>query len=160
MTLMILESGNILTLSCVYQKYYEWAFTRELSDFLCPAGSDSTEGRNLLRSQFDGKSNLFYVELPEDTVLSYAVDDKEKFPVQFGREVCHTKNCFAITWCFLFSMICWYFKLVGWFHEKGRFVVSELPLQVYLEFPIYDCHLHLRACLNEFFIPSLCILLM
>lgn len=49
--------------------------------------SDSSEGRNLLRSQFDGKSNLFYAELPDGTLLSYTVDDKEKFPVQFGREV-------------------------------------------------------------------------
>nr|XP_019708745.1 zinc finger CCCH domain-containing protein 59 isoform X2 [Elaeis guineensis] len=48
---------------------------------------DSSEGRKLLRSQFDGKSSIFYVELPEGTILSHLVDDKEKFPVQFGREV-------------------------------------------------------------------------
>ncbi|ONK59274.1 uncharacterized protein A4U43_C08F4770 [Asparagus officinalis] len=49
--------------------------------------SDNTEGRNLLRSQFDGKSNLFYAELPDGTILSYATDDKNKLHVQFGREV-------------------------------------------------------------------------
>uniref|UniRef100_A0A6V7QTD5 C3H1-type domain-containing protein n=1 Tax=Ananas comosus var. bracteatus TaxID=296719 RepID=A0A6V7QTD5_ANACO len=49
--------------------------------------SDSTDGRKLLRSQFDGKSSLFYVELPEGKILLHRVDDNEKFPVQFGREV-------------------------------------------------------------------------
>lgn len=49
--------------------------------------SDSNEGRKLLRSQYDGKSSLFYVELPGGTILLHLVDDKEKFPVQFGREV-------------------------------------------------------------------------
>lgn len=48
---------------------------------------DHIEGRKTLRSLFDGKSNLFYVELPDGNILSYSVDDKEKLPVQFGREV-------------------------------------------------------------------------
>ncbi|XP_077210605.1 cwfJ-like family protein / zinc finger (CCCH-type) family protein isoform X1 [Tasmannia lanceolata] len=47
----------------------------------------SSESRNLLRSKFDEKSSFFYAELPEGTILSYSVEDKEKFPVQFGREV-------------------------------------------------------------------------
>ncbi|KAG0485065.1 hypothetical protein HPP92_009144 [Vanilla planifolia] len=51
-----------------------------------PSG-DSSEARSLLRSRFDGTSNLFYVELPDGNILSHAVDDKQKFPVQFGREV-------------------------------------------------------------------------
>lgn len=89
------------------------------------AGSDSTQGRTLLRSQFDGKSNLFYVQLPEGTTLSYAVDDKEKFPVQFGREVCHTKNCFIVISCFFIRLV------VSW---ESMFTVSEIPPQINLDF--------------------------
>ena len=43
--------------------------------------------RESLREQFDGRCNFFYVELPDGTILSYAVEDESKFPVQFGREV-------------------------------------------------------------------------
>ncbi|KAI3694412.1 hypothetical protein L1987_77377 [Smallanthus sonchifolius] len=49
--------------------------------------NSSLEGRKLLRAQFDGKFSLFYVELPGGTILSHAVEENEKFPVQFGREV-------------------------------------------------------------------------
>lgn len=51
------------------------------------AGDKISEGRKLLRAQFDGKSSLFYVELPGGTILSHSVEENEKFPVQFGREV-------------------------------------------------------------------------
>ncbi|KAI7724500.1 hypothetical protein M8C21_028981, partial [Ambrosia artemisiifolia] len=47
----------------------------------------SLEGRRLLRAQFDGKSSMFYVELPGGIILSHTVEENEKFPVQFGREV-------------------------------------------------------------------------
>eukprot|EP00262_Sarcandra_glabra_P004851 TRINITY_DN16090_c0_g1_i1.p1 TRINITY_DN16090_c0_g1~~TRINITY_DN16090_c0_g1_i1.p1 ORF type:complete len:435 (-),score=66.37 TRINITY_DN16090_c0_g1_i1:58-1362(-) len=47
----------------------------------------NTEGRKLLRTQLDKTIGFFYVELPEGTILSHSVEDKEKFPVQFGREV-------------------------------------------------------------------------
>ncbi|XXG46025.1 hypothetical protein AAC387_Pa02g0966 [Persea americana] len=50
-------------------------------------GNQYNEGRKSLRTQFDGKSSFFYVELPEGTILSHSVEDKEQFPVQFGREV-------------------------------------------------------------------------
>ncbi|KAL5201133.1 hypothetical protein ABZP36_035487 [Zizania latifolia] len=48
---------------------------------------DAKHGRELLRSQYDRKSSLFYVELPEGSVLLHLVDSNEKFPAQFGREV-------------------------------------------------------------------------
>ncbi|KAM0026666.1 putative transcription factor C3H family [Helianthus debilis subsp. tardiflorus] len=48
---------------------------------------NSLEGRRLLRDQFDGKFSVFYVELPGGTILSHTVEENEKFPVQFGREV-------------------------------------------------------------------------
>ncbi|KAG9455617.1 hypothetical protein H6P81_000125 [Aristolochia fimbriata] len=51
-----------------------------------PSG-DHDEVRKLLESGMDGRSNIFYVELPEGTILSLSVGEKEKFPVQFGREV-------------------------------------------------------------------------
>ncbi|KAK8970995.1 Zinc finger CCCH domain-containing protein 59 [Platanthera guangdongensis] len=53
---------------------------------VAPSGDQSPD-RFSLRSKFDGKSNLFYVELPDGHILSHYADDKEKFPVQFGREV-------------------------------------------------------------------------
>uniref|UniRef100_A0A0D9XCZ1 C3H1-type domain-containing protein n=1 Tax=Leersia perrieri TaxID=77586 RepID=A0A0D9XCZ1_9ORYZ len=48
---------------------------------------DANHGRELLRSEYDSKSSLFYVELPEGSVLSHLIDSNEKFPAQFGREV-------------------------------------------------------------------------
>ncbi|KAD5317413.1 hypothetical protein E3N88_17359 [Mikania micrantha] len=53
-----------------------------------------SEGRKLLRDQFDGKFSLFYVELPGGTILSHAVEENEKFPVQFGREVRHLASVY------------------------------------------------------------------
>lgn len=47
----------------------------------------NSDGRKFLRTQIDGNSSLFYVELPESTILLHRVEDNEKFPVQFGREV-------------------------------------------------------------------------
>ncbi|XP_043707197.1 zinc finger CCCH domain-containing protein 64 [Telopea speciosissima] len=51
------------------------------------SNNNISEGRELLRSHFDGRLSFFYVELPDGTILSHSVKDKEKFPVQFGREV-------------------------------------------------------------------------
>lgn len=47
----------------------------------------SSEGRSILRKQFNRNCSLFYVELPGGTILSHAVEEGEKFPAQFGREV-------------------------------------------------------------------------
>ncbi|XP_024967831.1 zinc finger CCCH domain-containing protein 64 isoform X2 [Cynara cardunculus var. scolymus] len=55
--------------------------------FMLLKSDKSSDGRKLLRTQFDGKCSLFYVELPGGTILSHAVEENEKFPVQFGREV-------------------------------------------------------------------------
>ncbi|KAM0892668.1 hypothetical protein ACQ4PT_025596 [Festuca glaucescens] len=48
---------------------------------------DANQGRELLRSQYDSKSGLFYVELPDGTLLLHMLGSREKFPAQFGREV-------------------------------------------------------------------------
>lgn len=37
--------------------------------------------------QFDNKCSLFYLELPDGTLLSHEVADNDTFPSQFGREV-------------------------------------------------------------------------
>ncbi|GJR30074.1 zinc finger CCCH domain-containing protein 64 [Tanacetum coccineum] len=55
--------------------------------FMVSKCDKSSEGRKLLRAQYDGKCSLFYVELPGGTILSHPVEENEKFPVQFGREV-------------------------------------------------------------------------
>ncbi|XP_038699803.1 zinc finger CCCH domain-containing protein 64 [Tripterygium wilfordii] len=49
--------------------------------------SNNSAGRPLLRTQFDKNFSLFYVELPGGTILSHLVEENEKFPAQFGREV-------------------------------------------------------------------------
>lgn len=73
---------------------------KQLTLFSVPfTDNDSTDGRKLLRSQFDGKSSLFYVELPEGKILLHRVDDNEKFPVQFGREVCWTNFILVLFNC-------------------------------------------------------------
>ncbi|KAL6599316.1 hypothetical protein ACP70R_045810 [Stipagrostis hirtigluma subsp. patula] len=48
---------------------------------------DANQGRESLRSQYESKSSLFYVELPEGRILLHTIDGTEKFPAQFGREV-------------------------------------------------------------------------
>ena len=57
--------------------------------FFLMAGDNDFEGRKLLRAQFDDKFSFFYVELPDGTILSHAIEENEKFPAQFGREVRH-----------------------------------------------------------------------
>ncbi|GAB4853788.1 hypothetical protein Ancab_017982 [Ancistrocladus abbreviatus] len=49
--------------------------------------SQSSEGRKLLKEHSNGKFSLFYVELPDGTLLLHSIEENENFPVQFGREV-------------------------------------------------------------------------
>ncbi|XP_052199797.1 zinc finger CCCH domain-containing protein 64 isoform X2 [Diospyros lotus] len=55
--------------------------------FLVMKNDNGSEGRKLLQMQFDRKCSLFYVELPGDKILYHPVEENEKFPAQFGREV-------------------------------------------------------------------------
>ncbi|KAL0315769.1 UNVERIFIED_CONTAM: Zinc finger CCCH domain-containing protein 64 [Sesamum radiatum] len=48
---------------------------------------NSLDGRKVLGMHLDRNQSLFYVEVPGGTILSHVVDENEKFPVQFGREV-------------------------------------------------------------------------
>lgn len=70
---MILPTVYLIVVACVV--------------FVSGSDGNSSEGRNLLRTQFDKKCSLFYVELPGGTILSHAIEENEKFPAQFGREV-------------------------------------------------------------------------
>lgn len=51
------------------------------------SGDEGNNSRNFLRSQFDYRQSMFYVELPDGTILSHIVEETETFPAQFGREV-------------------------------------------------------------------------
>lgn len=57
------------------------------SFFFFWAASKSSDGRRSLRAQFDRNCSFFYVELPEGTGLSHLIEENERFPAQFGREV-------------------------------------------------------------------------
>lgn len=53
------------------------------------AVSDSSDGRKYLHKEYNASLGLFYVELPDGTVLSHTLEENEVFPAQFGREVRH-----------------------------------------------------------------------
>ncbi|KAK6944814.1 Cwf19-like protein, C-terminal domain-2 [Dillenia turbinata] len=55
--------------------------------FTTTKNKNSSDGRKLLKSQFDKEHSFFYVELPDCTILSRCIEENENFPVQFGREV-------------------------------------------------------------------------
>ncbi|KAK7265375.1 hypothetical protein RJT34_32994 [Clitoria ternatea] len=46
-----------------------------------------SDGRKFLKTHLDGNSSLFYAEVPGGTILLHHVEEKERFPAQFGREV-------------------------------------------------------------------------
>ncbi|KAJ4708650.1 zinc finger CCCH domain-containing protein 64 [Melia azedarach] len=55
--------------------------------FMSMQSTSNSDGRRSLRTQFDKNFNFFYVELPGGALLSHVVEENEKFPAQFGREV-------------------------------------------------------------------------
>ncbi|KAK1306997.1 Zinc finger CCCH domain-containing protein 59 [Acorus calamus] len=76
-----------LTKSADVVKIFNLAAKKIGFEFIIITSSSNDEGRKSMIAQFDGTSNLFYVELPERTILCHSVSDNEKFPGQFGREV-------------------------------------------------------------------------
>ena len=71
--------------SFVFKSFsFEWP---NFLHFLFVAGTNNSEGRRLLRTQYDRSCSLFYVELPGGTILTHVVEENERFPSQFGREV-------------------------------------------------------------------------
>lgn len=57
------------------------------SVILLIVANENADGRKLLKTQFDKDFSFFYVELPNGTILSHLVEENERFPAQFGREV-------------------------------------------------------------------------
>ncbi|KAF2285137.1 hypothetical protein GH714_038787 [Hevea brasiliensis] len=55
--------------------------------FVAMKFDNSSDSRKWLRAQFDRNYSFFYVELPDGTILSHLIEENERFPVQFGREV-------------------------------------------------------------------------
>ncbi|GMY36305.1 zinc finger CCCH domain-containing protein 64 [Fagus crenata] len=55
--------------------------------FVVLSKNENSDGRKVLRTQFDKNFSFFYVELPDGSILSHLVEENEKFPAQFGREV-------------------------------------------------------------------------
>ncbi|KAF9617693.1 hypothetical protein IFM89_038193 [Coptis chinensis] len=51
------------------------------------SNKDTSERRFFLKIQSSRKVSIFYVELPDGTLLSHSIEGNEKFPAQFGREV-------------------------------------------------------------------------
>ncbi|GER35999.1 CwfJ-like family protein / zinc finger(CCCH-type) family protein [Striga asiatica] len=49
--------------------------------------NDNNSARKLVGMNLDKNQSLFYVEVPGGTILSHGVEENEKFPFQFGREV-------------------------------------------------------------------------
>ncbi|GAB2293004.1 hypothetical protein Dimus_027227 [Dionaea muscipula] len=48
---------------------------------------DGSDRKKLSQSHSNSGFGFFYVELPDHTILSHSIEEKENFPVQFGREV-------------------------------------------------------------------------
>ncbi|KAL5572476.1 hypothetical protein UlMin_022073, partial [Ulmus minor] len=55
--------------------------------FVAKKFDNNSDGRNYLRTQYDRNFSLFYVELPDGTILLHLIEENERFPAQFGREV-------------------------------------------------------------------------
>ncbi|KAF3439609.1 hypothetical protein FNV43_RR17887 [Rhamnella rubrinervis] len=69
------------------QNIFNLAAKRLGFSFVATKGDNYSDGRNHLRTQFDRNFSFFYVELPDGTILSHLIEENERFPAQFGREV-------------------------------------------------------------------------
>ncbi|KAK6941372.1 LOW QUALITY PROTEIN: Cwf19-like protein, C-terminal domain-2 [Dillenia turbinata] len=76
-----------LSKASVAQNIFNLAAKKLGFSFTTTKNKNSSEGRKLLKSQFDKEHSFFYVELPDCTILSHCMEENENFPVQFGREV-------------------------------------------------------------------------
>ncbi|XP_031261073.1 zinc finger CCCH domain-containing protein 64 [Pistacia vera] len=73
--------------AAVVQEIFNLAAEKLGFKLLAIKSNNSSDGRKSLRTQFDRNSSFFYVELPGGTILSHIVEENERFPAQFGREV-------------------------------------------------------------------------
>lgn len=56
-------------------------------EFVAKKFDSISDGRKFLKTQIDGNSSLFYAQVPGGTILLHHIEEKERFPAQFGREV-------------------------------------------------------------------------
>ncbi|KAJ0090082.1 hypothetical protein Patl1_13476 [Pistacia atlantica] len=73
--------------AAVVQEIFNLAAEKLGFKLLAIKSNNSSDGRKSLRTQFDRNSSFFYVELPGGIILSHIVEENERFPAQFGREV-------------------------------------------------------------------------
>ncbi|KAG4970175.1 hypothetical protein JHK85_036596 [Glycine max] len=69
------------------EKIFNLAAQKLGFEFVTKKFDSISEGRKFLKAQIDGDSSLFYAQIPGGTILLHHVEEKEKFPAQFGREV-------------------------------------------------------------------------
>ncbi|XP_061361526.1 zinc finger CCCH domain-containing protein 64 isoform X2 [Gastrolobium bilobum] len=71
----------------IVEKVFNLAAQKLGFKFVAKKFDSISDGRKFLKTQIDGNSSLFYAEVPGDTILLHHVEEKERFPAQFGREV-------------------------------------------------------------------------
>ncbi|KAG4959168.1 hypothetical protein JHK87_035801 [Glycine soja] len=69
------------------EKIFNLAAQKLGFEFVTKKFDSISDGRKFLKAQIDGDSSLFYAQIPGGTILLHHVEEKEKFPAQFGREV-------------------------------------------------------------------------
>ncbi|RZB71826.1 zinc finger CCCH domain-containing protein 64-like isoform X2 [Glycine soja] len=68
------------------EKIFNLAAQKLRFEFVTKKFDSISDGRKFLKAQIDGDSSLFYAQIPGGTILLHHVEEKEKFPAQFGRE--------------------------------------------------------------------------
>ncbi|KAG4942472.1 hypothetical protein JHK84_046572 [Glycine max] len=69
------------------EKVFNLAAQKLGFEFVAKKFDSISDGRKFLKTQIDGDSSLFYAQIPGGTILLHHVEEKEKFPAQFGREI-------------------------------------------------------------------------
>ncbi|CAL2274692.1 unnamed protein product [Prunus armeniaca] len=73
--------------SAAVQNIFNLAAEKLSFKFETMKSGNNSDGRKMLRTQFDRNFSFFYVQLPDGTILSHSIEENERFLPQFGREV-------------------------------------------------------------------------
>ncbi|PQQ16977.1 zinc finger CCCH domain-containing protein 64 [Prunus yedoensis var. nudiflora] len=73
--------------SAAVQNIFNLAAEKLGFKFETTKSGNNSDGRQMLRTQFDRNLSFFYVQLPDGTILSHSIEENERFLPQFGREV-------------------------------------------------------------------------
>ncbi|BFG39723.1 hypothetical protein CerSpe_259970 [Prunus speciosa] len=73
--------------SAAVQNIFNLAAEKLGFKFETTKSGNNSDGRKMLRTQFDRNLSFFYVQLPDGTILSHSIEENERFLPQFGREV-------------------------------------------------------------------------